>query len=103
MKWLKNVFDLFYPHFCCGCDEPLQNKSEVLCEDCLLHLSFIPKSKNAHSEISQRLYGKLRIEHGVSTLFFTDDSITQKLLHHLKYKHQKNISEFVGILTAQHL
>ncbi len=103
MRWLKDVFHLFYPHFCCGCNEPLQNDSEVLCEMCLLNLSFIPEIRNENSEIKRRLYGKLKIEHGISTFLFSKNSIAQKLLHDLKYKKQEHISEFLAILTLQHL
>ena len=103
MQWFKNIFGLFYPKFCCGCGEVLPNQTTVLCEDCLLQLDFIPPTKEIDTQMKRRFYGKLLTNHCVSTLYFTEESISQQLLHHLKYKNQPQISEFLAILTLQHL
>jgi|SRR5690554_25003 len=103
MQWIKNTFELFYPPLCCGCDELLNNRSEILCASCLLSLNFFPKTESETNEIKRRFYGKLAVKHCLATLFFTEKSITQKLLHQLKYQKQQPVSEFIGLLTWQHL
>lgn len=103
MEWIKNVFDLFYPHFCFGCEEALQNKDDILCDNCLFHLNFIPVSVDDASEMKRRFYGKLLVAHCVSVLYFSEEGISQKLLHQLKYKNQQKIGHFLAGLTLQHL
>lgn len=100
---LINVFDLFYPQLCYGCDATLQNQKNVLCGTCLLNLSFVPVSENTNSEMKRRFYGKLPLHYGIATLYFSEESIVQKLLHELKYKNQQYISTFLAILTLKHL
>ncbi|WLD24126.1 ComF family protein [Flavobacterium dauae] len=103
MDWIKNVFDLFYPHFCYGCDEVLHNGNDILCSNCLMNLDFIPLTLNNNTEMKRRFYGKLSTEHCLATLYFSEKSIVQKLLHELKYKNQQKISAFFATLTLQHL
>ena len=103
MQWIKNVFQLFYPPLCCGCNEHLDDRSEILCASCLLSLNFFPKTKGETNEIKRRFYGKLAVNHCLSVLFFTEKSITQKMLHQLKYQKQQAVSEFIGLLAWQHL
>lgn len=100
---LINVFDLFYPKCCLGCGESLSSKQAVLCEFCLLHLDFIPISVAHESEMKRRFYGKLKLTHCTALLYFAEKSITQQLLHQLKYKNQQQIGEFLAVLSQKHL
>lgn len=103
MQWIKNVFQLFYPNLCYGCDAPLLKQENVLCEDCLFALNFIPKPIGNDTEMKRRFYGKLLTEYCLATFYYSENEIVQKLLHNLKYKKQKSISEFIGVLTLQSL
>ena len=98
-----DVFDLFYPHLCYGCDEVLHGRNDILCSNCLIGLDFIPPAVNNNTEMKRRFYGKLLVEHCLATLYFSEKSIAQKLLHELKYKNQQQISTFFATLTLQHL
>ena len=103
MQWIKNVFELFYPNICFGCDGVLQNQKDILCDDCLFAINFVPVSNFDENEMKRRFYGKLSVVHCMATMYFTQDGIAQKLLHHLKYHHQPEISKYFAVLTLQHL
>lgn len=103
MQWIKNVFELFYPNICFGCDDVLQNQNDVLCDNCLFALNFVPISVSGENEMKRRFYGKLLVEHCMATMYFTQDGIAQKLLHHLKYHQQPKISNYFATLTLQHI
>ena len=96
MWLLKNVFDLFYPPLCYGCNEVLQKNDDILCNHCLLHLSFVPISVDTNTEMKRRFYGKLKVEHCIAVLYFSENGITQQLLHALKYKNQQKIGVFIA-------
>lgn len=100
---LDYVFDLFYPQHCYGCNAVLQNHSDILCNDCLLHLNFVPVGNDTNTEMKRRFYGKLNVAHCVSVLYFTQNGITQELLHALKYKNQQKIGVFLATLCIQQL
>lgn len=103
MWMIIDVFDLFYPQLCYGCDEVLYDKNDVLCSSCLLNLDFIPISINNNTEMKRRFYGKLLVQHCIATFYFSEKGIVQKLLHELKYKNQQKISSFFAVLTLHHL
>lgn len=103
MWLLKNVFDLFYPPLCYGCNEALQSNSDILCNHCLLHLNFVPIANDTTTEMKRRFYGKLMVEHCIAVLYFSEKSSTQELLHALKYKNQQKIGVFIANLCIQHL
>jgi len=46
--------------------------------------------------IDRIFYGRIRIKKASSFLFFTENSIVQRLIHHLKYKNQQQIGVFLG-------
>lgn len=103
MLGIIDVFDLFYPQLCYGCEEILHDPKDILCNSCLLNLNYIPLTTSQSTEMKRRFYGKLLVEHCVATVYFSKKSIAQKLLHELKYKNQQKISNFFGILTLHHL
>lgn len=103
MRWIKNIFGLFYPHFCYGCDEVLQQQEDVLCDACLLNLDLIPFTPSENNEIKRRFYGKLLVKYCTSVLYYSESGSSKKLLHQLKYHRQRTISTFLATLALQHL
>lgn len=98
-----DVFDLFYPQLCYGCDAVLQKQTNVLCSACLLNLALIPTTLSNTTEMKRRFYGKLLVEHCAAILYFSEESITQKLLHELKYRNKQNIGLFIAQLALKQL
>lgn len=103
MLWIKNIFGLFYPHFCYGCNEVVQQQDDVLCDNCLLNLDTIPFSSSENNEIKRRFYGKLLVKYCTSVLYYSENGCSKKLLHQLKYHRQRTISGFLATLALQHL
>ena len=68
--------------------------------------SALPKTYNWKSEgnrVERLFWGKFRIEHGASFLYFTNGGIVQELLHELKYKGRQQIGTYLGELFADEL
>lgn len=98
-----DVFDLFYPKLCYGCDAVLQKQTDILCPACLLNLDLAPATISNSNEMKHRFYGKLLVEHCATVLYFSQESITQKLIHELKYKNQQTIGLFIAQLALKQL
>jgi len=51
---------------------------------------------NEENTLDRIFYGRIPIKKASSFLFFTENSIVQQLIHHLKYKNQEQIGTFLG-------
>ena len=60
---------------------------------CLIQM---PRTDFSHTEADEMFYGRVPIEKVCAYFEFRKGSDYQKILHHLKYKGQKNIGEFLG-------
>ncbi|WP_240531785.1 ComF family protein [Maribacter sp. 4G9] len=51
---------------------------------------------NEENPVDRIFYGRINIKKASSFLHFTDYGIVKNLIHHLKYKNQEHIGEFLG-------
>jgi len=101
---LKTLFteflNLIYPKTCVACGELLNKDEAFICLKCLYYL---PKT-NFHTQpdniIEQRFWGKVPIVRATAFFRFQKGSPFQKLLHHLKYKGDKEIGQILGEYLA---
>ncbi|MDD3772779.1 MAG: hypothetical protein RBT46_00870 [Weeksellaceae bacterium] len=94
----RSVFDLFFPKRCLNCDSVL-SEANILCVDCTLELPFTYWNLDDSNSAYQKLSDLCSVEAACSLLIFRHDTITQKLLHALKYNNNKK----VGIVLAEKL
>src|SRR5574344_1449583 len=95
-KFLDNLLSLFYPHFCIGCHQILQENEKHLCLHCYLHLpetNYHLIEKNPLDEIFR---GRVKVENTYSLLHYRKGNHVQQILHHLKYKGCKEIGAELG-------
>lgn len=103
MKFWGYLLDLFYPNLCINCSESLMQGEKVLCLKCITEL---PKTNFQHKEnnlVEQRFWGKVKVEKATSFLYFRKGSITQTILHELKYKRNQSVGHFIGELAGLEL
>jgi ComF family protein len=51
---------------------------------------------NEENPIDRIFYGRIVVKKASSFLFFTENSVVQQIIHHLKYRNQKQIGSFLG-------
>ena len=95
-KILNDVTNMLLPAACFGCNTHLNRREEHLCTVCRNHLPLTDYTFNEENPIDRIFYGRIRIKKASSFLFFTENSIVQRLIHHLKYKNQEQIGGFLG-------
>ena len=102
-EFLKAFFHLFYPHIClqCGTDQ-LEDKN-VLCKKCEAKLPFTNFSSIQSNPVEKIFWGRAPIDTVNSILYFTKDSIVQKIIFELKYKQNKKAGYLLGKLIANEL
>lgn len=81
---------------CFGCNAHLIRGEEHLCTVCRNHMPLTEYNFNEENVIDRIFYGRIVVKKASSFLFFTENGIIQRLIHHLKYKNQEQIGSFLG-------
>lgn len=93
---INNVLSLFYPNTCAGCGRVLQHNETVLCLHCLIHLPETNFHHDHHNPLTSLFAGRIHVKETASLLFFRKGSLTQNILHNLKYRGNKEIGSYLG-------
>ena len=96
MRFLKEIFYLFYPNLCVNCEITLLQNEKFLCTICKNDLPIIDDNKHTNVTLMSNFYGKVPVRAIRSFLFYKKKGITQKLIHQLKYKNQPEIGIFIA-------
>jgi ComF family protein len=99
----KDLLHLFYPHICLGCGAGLHNKSECLCISCLFQLPHTQFQNFPNNPTEKIFIGSIPIHAAYSEFYFSKEQVIQELIHHLKYKQQKEIGIFLGEIMGNSL
>lgn len=93
-----NLINLFFSSTCAGCNGELTYGQNYLCVSCLIHLP-----KNLNSNPAELFWGRVPVKNGISLLEFEKGNRTQKLLHKIKYKDQKQLAVYLGSMLGKEI
>lgn len=96
MKIIEDIINIIFPKVCCICDSGMTKNEELICFRCRSNL---PKTKFLNvkdNELLKRFYGRVKVDFGLSYLYYYKAGITQKLLHQFKYKNYPEIGKLIG-------
>lgn len=103
LRWLDNLFGLFYPNLCLACGRNLPSRQEGVCLSCLYKLPRTNFHLQAENAFTERFWGRIPLQAGAAFLHFTKGGRTQRLIHHLKYEGKREAGIFLGRLYGQAL
>ncbi|MGI9550703.1 MAG: ComF family protein [Aurantibacter sp.] len=95
-KILNDISNVLVPEVCFGCNAHLLGGEHLLCTSCRNDLPLTEYTFNVENPVDRIFYGRINIKKANSFLFFTENGTVQRLLHHLKYKNQEKIGDFLG-------
>jgi ComF family protein len=96
MRFLKDLFYLFYPKLCAICELKLVQQENTICTLCRHDLPLTNFNNFTNNKITQTFYGRALIEKGYALLLYRKKGSTQKLIQELKYKGNEEIGDFFG-------
>jgi ComF family protein len=96
MKFLKNIFNIFFPEICLCCHEPLGTFEKTICIGCRHDLPLTNFSFEQANLVEQSFYGRTPIENATALFYFLKKGKVQALIHELKYKNQQQVGTFIG-------
>ncbi|GMN09732.1 ComF family protein [Croceitalea sp. MTPC9] len=84
------------PKLCFGCNTQLYRGEHLLCTVCRNDLPITDDNFLKENRVDRIFYGRIPVKKAGAFLFFSQNGIVKQLLHHLKYKNQELIGDFLG-------
>lgn len=90
------MLNVLFPKFCTTCSNVLLEEEILLCSYCLSELPLTHFHEYDDKTVLDIFYGLLPVHQATALLYFIKKSITQKLIHQLKYEGQQNVGTYFG-------
>jgi ComF family protein len=103
LQIIQNFLSFFYPRCCLGCQKTLLQDENRLCLHCFTHLPETNYHLFQDNPINYMFLGRVKVELAAALLFYKKGNMTQHILHHFKYKGDKEIGEILGYYYGQKL
>lgn len=101
---LSDFLSMFYPRTCVCCGCALKRNEEDLCVACEVELPFVPMSiMTSGQPIAERFYGRVEVERATALLRYEKETISQHILHHIKYKGGMSLGYRMGRMLGGRL
>ena len=100
---LNDFLALIYPRNCVACGNSLYKHEEQVCNYCYTNLPKTNFHKQARNPVDALFYGRTPLLLASSFYLFTKKGGIQKILHAIKYKHNKDLAVLVGNWYAEDL
>lgn len=103
MKIFKEVFAIFFPELCLGCNGCLASHESIICLTCRHDLPLTNFSFEENNLIEKSFYGRIPLENATSLFYFFKKGNVQRLIHELKYNKQQQVGTFIGDWLGEQL
>ena len=100
---LDDFLALIYPRNCVSCGNSLFKHEEQVCNYCYTNLPKTNFHKQQRNPVDALFYGRTPLLLASSFYLFTKKGSIQKILHAIKYKHNKDLAVLVGKWYAEDL
>lgn len=97
------MLNLLFPRTCIGCNSVISSTEALLCLSCRHQMPLTRFHQNENSLLMNKFFGRFPVEHATALFYFQKRGLTQRLMHHLKYKGVKEISDFLGKWLGEEL
>ena len=100
---INDFFNLIFPKLCCGCNNALLKKEDLICTGCIVNLPKTNFHLDKENPLTKVFWGRVEIEMASSFYTFSKKGKVQNLLHQLKYKGVKEVGFLLGELMGYEL
>ena len=100
---LRDFDQLFFLRKCVVCGGKLQPNEDIICTHCLTTLPYSQFKGMAGYRIERLFYSDIPIECANSLLFYQRGAHDTRLIHSMKYDHNKKACVYMGRVMAQDL
>lgn len=100
---MNDFISLFYPKVCLACGRNLYSNEDHICTECLYSLPNTYFKNYKDNPVCKLFWGRVKIEYAGSLYYYQKGSRLQSVIHHIKYKGQKEAGYFLGGIIGSHL
>lgn len=98
-----SLLQLFYPVVCAGCGSDALTSESQLCVKCIHELPLTGFELHSLNPIEKMLVGRVKYEKATAQLYFTKESLLQRLMHQFKYRGNKDLGKQLGVMMGAQL
>lgn len=100
-RYADSFVRLFYPLLCKGCGAEVFKKETLLCWRCLQALPLTGFEAHEENPVKRIFTGRIPVREAMAALYFHQDSITQTLVHRIKYQSETGLGSFMGAFMGE--
>lgn len=103
MRFLSDIYNLFFPELCITCEIPLTDNEFLICTECNYKLPFSNYTSLCNNPLEKSFNGRIPIKEATSLFIYNKKSLVQKLIHNLKYNGHQEIGDLLGKWLASEI
>ena len=101
--WMHDAWGLLVPRRCAGCDGALLSYESHLCDACRGDLPFTRFNEDPLNPVERLFHGKVPLEAAGALLRFSAHGMVQRMLHRIKYRHDRDVAALLGGMMGEAL
>lgn len=100
----NGFLSLIYPNNCVVCKKELPDQMELICFSCCEELHYTHFEKYEQPSLGEELFwGREKIDHVFSMLYYEKGNSTQIILHKVKYQEGQQLGVYMGKMLANRI
>jgi ComF family protein len=100
--WCDALLHVFYPCLCYGCNNELIQGDQFVCLQCQTELGLTQFEGIRNNPVEKLFWGRADIQFAASTFYYIEKTPLQQIIHHIKYKQEKELGIHMGEIMGIH-
>ena len=100
---VRQFVHLFFPQACVSCGDKLLEQEKCVCLKCIFKLPKTNNFQEPDNTLEQLMAGRMPFERIAAFCIFSKKGMLAPLIHHLKYRHRKDIGILLGRMYGKEL
>lgn len=100
--WCDAFLHVFYPSLCFGCNNELIQGDQYICLQCQTQLGRTHFEGIRDNPVEKLFWGRAEIQFAASTFYYIDKTPLQQIIHHIKYRQEKELGVHMGEIMGIH-
>ena len=100
--WCDALLHVFYPSLCYGCNNELIQGDQFVCLQCQTEMGRTQFESIRNNPVEKLFWGRADIPFAASTFYYIDNTPLQQIIHHIKYRQEKELGIHMGEIMGVH-
>lgn len=95
-EYFNGFISLIYPNICILCRRQLIANEQHICSICLFNIPKTEFENTPGNNVEKLFWGRAKIDRASSYFFYQKENNSQKVIHQIKYKCNKELGHYLG-------